>query len=51
MWLVDLNRQRLEQFTQPQGSDYGQVAYLNKDQIACCEGFPELCLDLTTILT
>ncbi|MEY2985269.1 MAG: hypothetical protein RLZZ568_1886 [Cyanobacteriota bacterium] len=51
VWLVDLNRQRLEQFTQPQGSDYGQVTQLNKDQRACCEGFPELCLDLTTILT
>jgi Uma2 family endonuclease len=51
VWLIDLTRQRLLSFSQPQGGHYGQVNDLKNDQIICCDGFPDLFLDLSTILT
>ena len=50
VWLVDLSDQQLERFTQPQGNNYRQAEIIQKDQIICCDGFPDLSLDLSKIL-
>lgn len=49
VWLMDLNRQKLERFTDPKLGEYQQRTIFLQNQTICSQAFPDLSLDLTDI--
>jgi Uma2 family endonuclease len=49
-WIIDLNAKRLERYTQPNDTGYGQCETLDKSATAVPAGLPDVAIDLGQIL-